>query len=102
MRTFPTVPPNADNRTLMERVNGAIAGKLNAVTTVTLTANATTTTLIDKRITGDSFIGLFPLTANAAAATTSLYESAQDAGTATLTHNNTAATDRTFRVLIIG
>ena len=66
------------------------------------TAGATSTTLTDSRIGGASFIGFSPTTATAATALTALYVSAKAKGSATLTHNNTADTDRTFDVLIVG
>ncbi len=99
--TTPVLPVGADNRSIVERVNAALAGRLNTVTSVTLTAGATSTTLTDPRISAVSYLGLTPLSATAAAAT-SLYVSARTKGAATLTHNNTADTDRTFSVLIIG
>lgn len=96
------------SRRIARAVNGLLQGKMNAVTTVTLTANAATTTLTDARITANSFIGFMPTTANAAAALSGLYVSAQvsanglAAGYATLNHANNAQTDKTFKVLIIG
>ena len=87
---------------IIERVNRLIQGKLNVVTTVTLAAGATTTTLTDSRISAESYIGLVPTTANAATAMTALYVSAKTSGSATLTHNNTADVDRTFDVVILG
>lgn len=110
---FVGVPETAVNdvehkRRVARTVNLLLQGKLNAVTTVTLTANTTTTTITDARITSSSFIGFMPKTANAAAALANLYVSAQMgsngtvAGSATLTHANNAQTDRTFNVLIIG
>jgi hypothetical protein len=91
-----------DLRKVVALANRLLAGKLNAVTTVTLTASATTTTLQDSRIGGGSYIGLSPTTANAAAAMTKVYVSAKAKGSATLTHDSTTDTDRTFDVLIIG
>lgn len=95
-------------RRLARAINSLLQGKLNSVTTVTLTAGAATTTLTDARITTNSFIGFMPTTANAAAALANLYVSnrmtsnGNVAGNATLTHANNAQTDRTFIVLIIG
>lgn len=99
---YPTLSPGADNRSIVERINLLLAGKMNAVTTVTLAAGATTTTLLDSRIGGQSIILLSPRTATAAAAMTAVYVSAKAKGSATLTHNNTADVDRTYDVLIIG
>lgn len=95
-------------RRLARSINSVLQGKLNAVSTVTLTANSATTTLTDDRITPNSFIGFMPTTANAAAALTNLYVSNRIStngttiGNATLTHANNAQTDRTFTILIIG
>jgi hypothetical protein len=89
-------------------VNSLLQGKINAVSTVTLTANVATTTMTDARISSRSFISFQPTTANAAAALATLYTSGQTGGTGTVTgsvvinHANNAQTDRTFNVLIIG
>lgn len=110
---FPNAPEVGVNdvehrRKLAKVINALMQGKMNAVTTVTLTANAATTTLTDARITINSFIGFMPTTANAAAAIATLYVSNRMtsngtvSGNATLTHANNAQTDRTFIVLIIG
>jgi hypothetical protein len=100
--SYPALPLGADNRSIVERVNRLLAGKMNAVTTVTLTPGTTTTMLTDSRIGGQSFISLSPLTATAAAAMTAVFVSTKDKGSAELTHDNTADLDRTFDVLIIG
>lgn len=79
-----------------------LAGKTNNTGSVTLTANATSTTLTDTRIGGSSIILFSPATANAATATANLYVSAVGDGTATLTHSNNAQTDRVFNYAVIG
>lgn len=95
-------------RKLAKTLNSVLQGKINALCTITLTANSTTTILQDARITNNSFIGFMPLTANASSALGSLYVSNRMAGNATtlgnaiITHANNAQTDRTFNVLIIG
>ena len=99
---YPTLPQNADLRRVVETVQMVMRGKFNAVTTLTLAAGVTTTVFIDERIGGESFIGLTPLSANAAAALPTTWVSARGKGTATLTHANTATTDRAYSVLIIG
>ena len=70
--------------------------------TVTLAANAATTTLTDDRISYDSPILLQPTTSNAAAAlaTTYISETGRKNGSATITHANNAQTDKTFRYFI--
>lgn len=101
--SFPGLAPGEkDLRKIVEVVRTTRAGKLNAVTSVTLRSGHTTTTLTDSRIGGGTFIGLSPTTATAATAMTAVYVSAKDTGSATLTHDNTADTDRTFDVLLIG
>jgi hypothetical protein len=84
----------------------AMQGKINAVTSVTLTANVTTTVITDPRLTINSFVGFDPTTANAAAelAAGTIYALTANRNNAswTLTHANAATTDRTFKVLIIG
>lgn len=82
-----------------------MAGKLNAVGSVTLTANAATTVYTDPRLGGESYIGLMPTTANAAAdvgAAGSVWIDAQGDGTATIHHPNNANADKTYTTLIIG
>lgn len=68
--------------------------------TVTLTANAATTTVNNSLITSTSRIQLMPTTANAAAdqgSATGVWISAKVDGTSfTITHPNTAAVDKTF------
>jgi hypothetical protein len=90
-------------------LNGVLQGKLNATTTLTLTANAATTTITDARITPNSYINFMPTTANAAAVQGSIYVTNRVGssgsvvnGTATINHTNDANTDKTFTVLIIG
>lgn len=77
-------------------------GKLNAVGSVTLAASAVTTVIGDDRISGESWIGLMPKTANAAGALATTYVSARANGTATLAHASTTTTDRGFDYCIIG
>ena len=101
--SYPGLAPNeTDLRKIVGVIIRLLAGKMNNVTTVTLTANATTTTLTDSRIGGGSHLDFSPTTATAATAMTALYVSAKAKGSATLTHNNTADTDRTFDVCITG
>lgn len=95
-------PQGAEPRSVARVVNDILQGKLNAVMTVTLTQNATSTTLTDPRITASSFVGLMPMTANASGALATTYVSARASGSATFTHANNAQTDRNFVVLVIG
>ena len=100
----PAFMPNAvdHRRKLAEGIASAMAGKLNATSQVTLTPSAATTTVTDARIGSTTHISLSPLTADAAAAVTTTYVSAQINGQATLTHTSAASADRTFSMLMIG
>jgi hypothetical protein len=91
-------------RKLADALNRALSGKLNATLDVTLAASQAATTVTDPRLAPTSFIGLCPLTASAAGeiGAGTIYVSAQGKGTATLAHANSAATDRRFRLLVIG
>lgn len=85
-----------------DAVNRHNEGKFNATKDVTLTANTTTTTVTDSRISPTCALVLSPKTANAAAAVGTTYVSSQSQGSAVLTHANDAQTDKTFRLAIIG
>lgn len=65
--------------------------------TVTLTANAASTTLTDDNITASSVILLMPTTANAAGALATTYIGTVAVGSATITHANNAQADKTFK-----
>lgn len=97
------LPDEKEHRRQIARLaNGLLQGKQNNVIQVTLTPSSTTTTVIDRRIGANT--GIFPsaLTAHAAAALGALYVSAQQNGQATLTHANSANTDQTFNLLLVG
>lgn len=109
MTGFPGVPGDwgderEHRRKLAEGVKRTLSGKINATVKVTLAANQATTMVSDARLSATSFIGFCPLSASAAGevAGGNLYVSAQGRGTLTLTHANSAATDRDFRLVIIG
>ena len=84
---------------LNDRVN---KGKFNCTISLTLTANATSTTLTDERIGYASYIDLMPLTANAATAKPNVYFSAMNNGSCTVNHASSAHTDQDFTVVILG
>lgn len=99
---FPGLAPGEkDLRRIVDVVRSLVAGKMNVVTSVTLAANAATTTLTDTRLGGGSFVGFTPTTANAKAEGTP-YVTAKAKGSCTLNHANNAQVDRTYDVLIIG
>lgn len=100
----PIVNPHAEEhrRQIAIVLNNSLDGKLNSTGSITLSANATTSTLADRRLGIDSVISFMPTTANASAGITSLYVSSQGKQTATLTHANNGQTDKTYKYIIIG
>ena len=104
---FPGVSPFDDDekrhrRQLAIVVNNVLAGKTNNTGSLTITANAATTTLTDSRIGANSVIVLMPTTANAAGAIANIYFTAFVEGSCTVNHSNNAQVDRTFRYAVIG
>lgn len=102
-----SVPESASKRwvtRVVEVVNEVQRGKMNVVLQATLTANSTTTDIIDNRVGAFSSILFSPVTANAAAemAAGTLFVSMQKQGEAVLTHASNAQEDRTFNLAIIG
>jgi len=83
-------------------LNLVLGGKLNARTTLTLTASATSTTLTDTRIGPNTHIALTPLTSSATAIDIAPYISAQTKGSATISHGSSTASDLNFSALLIG
>jgi hypothetical protein len=107
--TFPPAPrdwpePRSWSQQIADVLNGVLDGKLNSCFTVTLTANAATTTVENARIRANSAVLLMPTTANAAAALATTYQTHPNTmdGQAVLTHTNNAQTDRTFRAFSVG
>ncbi len=84
--------------------NNMMRGKTNNVGSVTLTANAASTTLNDPLIGGSSRVHLSASTANAAAEAggTALYIDGYANGSCTIHHANNAQTDRTFLYTVVG
>jgi hypothetical protein len=96
-------------RKLTDVVNGILQGRTNNYGTVTLTANAATTTITfaQGRLSQNTTFLIFAKTANAAAdmgSATSVYESSRSVvnNTLTLTHPNNANADKTFGYALIG
>lgn len=87
---------------LATAVNALIAGKADVVGTFTLAAGGTSTVVADNKFEGNMAVLWVPLTANAAGAIGGLYLSARQQGQFTLTHANTASTDRTFAYVRLG
>lgn len=90
-------------RRVVDTVNIILRGKLNATTLVTFAADADSTTFNDPRLSASSVILLMPTSSSAAGADgQGWYVAAQTNGSAIISHANSALTDRTYRVLIIG
>ena len=88
-------------RKVAEACEACLEGKVRSIAQVTLTANAATTTITDRRIGVESFVHFMPLTANAAGEV-GYYVSSQTEGSLVLSHATDARTDRTFRYVILG
>lgn len=104
MRQFPLIP-DGEPWGLEARVivNNALGGRLNISETVTLDANADTTTLTDPLIIAGSHIFCTPETANAKAEGHPYIPPATvTAGQAVLHHTNSAQVDRTYRYSVVG
>ena len=104
---FPQVPLSIPDtgqhlRLVSTSLNNTINGKLNSTGTVTLTASATSTTLTDARIGGNSVILFMPTTANARTALNGLHVSTRANGSATLTHASSGNTDQNLSYCVIG
>lgn len=87
---------------IVRAVRELFEGRSNAVGSVTLRENQTTTTVIAPNIGPSSEIFLSPKTSNAAGATANVRVTSVGSGTFTLTHSNTATTDRTFGWVALG
>lgn len=74
---------------LFQAVNQLILGNANNTGTVTLTENATTTTVKNSRVGADTVVLLMPTTANAASEMDGMYITTTS-GSFTITHANNA------------
>lgn len=103
-RGFPGALEGEDARSLAVVINRMNLGKLNCTGTVTLRPHEINTQVMDSRATADSYIGLTPLTASAAAEMAGglLHISARANGSFELTHLESPADDRRFVYLLIG
>lgn len=102
---LPPLDPKAPGfaRQLASIIGGLLQGKTNNVIEVTLTANATTTTITDARIGKGTHLSWMPKTANAAAIAVPYVADANRVnGAVTVTHANNANSDKTFSVALIG
>lgn len=105
MAQFLSVSPNeTDQRKINSVLDGVMNGKTNNKGSFTITANAATTVVTDLRVGADSIILPSPTTATAATewASGAMYVSSIGKQTFTVTHNNSAPTDRDFTYAVIG
>lgn len=77
-------------------------GHLADVGSVTLNSGAVSTDVVDARVSINSFVGFMPRTANALSAAPTLFVSTIANGGFTITHNNSASVDKTFRYALLG
>lgn len=83
-------------------VNNIFKGKIQCTGQVTLATSATSTVVYNENCSEFSVVLLSPLTASASGVFTSTYVSAYTDGQFTITHNNAAHTDMTFRYTLLG
>ncbi len=97
-------PSERDLFRIVMAVRQLMEGRSNATGTVTLTANAATTTVSAPNCGAGSAVFLFPRTANAAAAVPTTYILAANvtAGQFVVSHANDAQTDKTFSWVALG
>lgn len=79
-----------------------LVGKANNVRDFTLAAGATTTDILDPRLTATSVLTFMPLTANAAAIQASIWVNGRGKGNCTVHHSSTLNTDQTFGIAFHG
>jgi hypothetical protein len=98
------IPTEQDPYKIVRAVRELFEGRSNAVGSVTLTANATSTTVTAANCGVGSTVLLTPTSAHAAAevGNGTIYVSAVANGSFTLTHANNSQTDRTFLYAAFG
>lgn len=97
------VPLNGPMERVVAALNEAMAGHIDASLQVTLAHGATSTVVTDARISNQTAAAAAPMTATAAAALASgAMFWVPSKSTLTITHDNTADTDRTFMFSLIG
>lgn len=82
-------------------INQVLQGSINATLGITLVANATQSTFQDSRIGPFTYVGLSPVTANAADALRSIWITTTQ-GQATINHASSPNTDMTFIACLLG
>lgn len=99
------LPDQTQHRRLMAQwMREAHQGHLGNVGTLTLGTGTAATSVVDFRVGPNSFVGLTPLTANAAGEIGggTIYVSSRSAEGFTLAHSNTTTADRSFVYAILG
>ena len=86
---------------LTNAVNNILNGKINAISSVTLMANTTTTTVADLRCTASSIVTLMPTTSSARTALNTSYITVTKQSF-TINHTSYSNTDMTFNYAILG
>ena len=94
----------AHRKLLAQAIQDILGGKVNVTKSITLTANAASTTISDPRIGSTTAVVLVPTTSNAAAALATTYQTWPNAmaEAAVINHANNAQTDRTCVAVLIG
>lgn len=104
---FPDIPnaPSAWNQLWAQRLSevvGRLVIRANNLADLTLDASATSTTMLDPRLSATSILTFMATTANAAAVQSGIYVTGQKKGEAVIHHASDVNTDKTFRVAIHG
>lgn len=89
-------------RLIARNLNLIEQGKQTNTGSFTLTASTTTTTVSDSRVGINSVVIPFPTSATAAAEFGTIYISNTTKEQFTVTHANTADSDKTFNYIVIG
>lgn len=95
-------PRETDLEKLITAIRELASGRSNAVGSVTLTADTTSTTVTAVTCGAGSTVLLQPTTANAAAALGTTYIGTVSNGSFVITHASATTEDRTFRYVCIG
>lgn len=94
-------PAGSTPREISEVVNNLVEGKSNNTGNFTTTQATTTSTIIDERIGYDSVILFTPMNDKAAFEMSSVYISALNKGSATITHGSHNF-DCIFKYIVVG
>lgn len=94
-------PAGSTPREISEVVNNLVEGKSNNTGNFTTTQSTTTSTINDERIGYDSVILFTPMNDKAAAEMASVYISALNKGSATITHGSHNF-DCIFKYIVVG